>query len=98
MSTAYDRWILISTLILAFGSLCFVLQIVFLSRHKKTNSGRLQLKGRPAVAHTVLNPEGAVLVDGELWRARSADGSFFEANANLRVVGSADHLLLVEAK
>jgi len=56
------------------------------------------LKGLSAVAHTVLNPEGAVLVDGELWRARSVDGSVFGPSANLRVVGSVDHLLLVEAK
>jgi len=95
---SYDTWILVSTLILAFASLCFVLPIAFLSRHKKTNSGRLQLKGLSAVAHTVLNPEGAVLVDGELWRARSVDGSVFGPSANLRVVGSVDHLLLVEAK
>jgi len=69
--------------------------LVFLAHRKKSATGDLRLIGMPAVASTLLDPEGAVLVKGELWLARSADGRSLPANSALNIMGAAEHLLLV---
>lgn len=70
--------------------------VAALSRHKKTGSGDIQLIGEIAMVETRLAPEGTVIVHGELWRARSNDGTVISANARVRVVGFEDFLALVE--
>ncbi len=65
------------------------------SRHKKAAVSRLDLIGMVARAVTDLEPEGSVLIEGELWRARSRAGNF-RRGARVRVVGSTGHLLEVE--
>ena len=90
----YEKWALLVLLILA---LPFVLLVAYLS-HRKKASGELDLIGMPAVSHTPLNPEGAVLVRGELWQARSVDGIPLQPDVRLRVVGQVKHLLLVETQ
>ncbi len=69
--------------------------LALLARQKKSANGELRLTGMTAVSNTSLNPEGTVLVDGELWRARSFDGNLIPAESSVRVVGAAQHLLLV---
>ncbi|MCA1591449.1 MAG: hypothetical protein LC754_02090 [Acidobacteria bacterium] len=72
-------------------------RIAFLSRRKKSSGKPFQLVGRAASVVQSLNPEGAVLVDGELWRARASSGeSVPRGESNARVVGARGHLLLVE--
>jgi len=65
------------------------------SRHKKAATGKLDLIGAVARAETDFEPEGSVLIEGELWRARSRAGNF-RRGMRVRVVGSTEHLLLVE--
>ena len=67
-----------------------------LSRHKKSGTGRIQLLGAEAYVQSQLNPEGAVLIDGELWRARSEDGTSIAAHEKVEVVAIDGHLLLVK--
>jgi membrane-bound serine protease (ClpP class) len=74
-----------------------VVGVVFaLSRHKKAGSGDVKLVGEIAHVDTTLEPEGTVLVRGELWRAKSHDGSVISSHARVRIVGFQDHLVLVE--
>ena len=74
-----------------------LLYVVLLSRHRKASAGELTLVGALASVVEPLEPEGAVLVRGELWRARAADGARIEAGRqNVRVVGARGHLLSVE--
>jgi membrane protein implicated in regulation of membrane protease activity len=66
----------------------------------KKNSSRLPLKlvGRVASVERALEPEGFVLLDGELWRARVRGAARVErGRANVRVVGARDCVLEVEA-
>lgn len=70
--------------------------IAAVSRHKKAGVGDLDLMGASAVVDTTLEPEGAVLVRGELWRARSRTGGKIERGCSVRVVGASQYLLEVE--
>lgn len=77
----------------------FVLSILLLvavrSRYHKRHPSPEHLINSPGVVDKDLNPEGAVLVSGELWLARSIDGSHIPSKAQVIVVGTHDHFLLV---
>jgi membrane protein implicated in regulation of membrane protease activity len=67
-------------------------------RHKRGASGEVNLVGRVATVERDLRPEGAVLVAGELWPARTRSGqSLTRAESpRVRVVGAGGHWLEVE--
>ncbi|HVF57396.1 MAG TPA: NfeD family protein [Pyrinomonadaceae bacterium] len=69
---------------------------LILSRRKKSSRLPLRLVGRPARVEQPLNPEGSVLVDGELWCARARSGERVASGSDVRVVGASAHLLEVE--
>jgi len=89
---------MLSSIAIAAGifSLLFLALVAALSRHKKAGSGAPQLIGRSAFVEKALEPEGAVLVGGELWRARTRAGESVRKGAMVRVVGARGHLLEVE--
>ena len=62
-------------LVLGLGSLLALGVVISLWRHKKSGIGAVLLVGKQAIAQTDLTPEGSVLIDGELWRAVSLDGT-----------------------
>ena len=67
------------------------------SRHRKKALGSLHLIGRTARVEADLEPEGAVIVSGELWRARLSSGTEPLRRGRLaRVVSARGHLLEVE--
>jgi len=70
--------------------------VAALSKHKKSAVGDIRLIGLTAVVETKLDPEGTVLLRGELWRASSYDGSIIAPKYKVLVVGARDHLLVVE--
>ena len=80
----------------ALAALFLAIASISLWKHKKSGTGSLQLLGARAHAQTDLNPEGAVLVAGELWRARSLDGTTIAAHSQVEVVQLQGHLLLVK--
>jgi membrane-bound ClpP family serine protease len=84
--------------ILATPAALAALIVVALYRHKKAGAGEIKLIGEPATVETKLDPVGAVVVCGELWQARSKDGSVIPTHASVRVVGFEGHLALVEAR
>lgn len=45
--------------------------------------------------NTPLDPDGSILINGELWLARSANLDLIPARTRVIVVGVRDHLLLV---
>ena len=91
-----------SQLVLAAVLLCACVAAVVLiaalaSRHKKSATGELDLIGAVAFVETDLEPEGSVLIRGELWRARLRTTGVAHGRASrVRVVGASGHLLLVE--
>jgi membrane-bound ClpP family serine protease len=74
------------------------LVVIALYRHKKAGTGEVKLIGEAATVETKLDPVGAVVVCGELWEARSKDGSVIPTHAQVRVVGFEGHLALVELR
>ncbi|HZH29187.1 MAG TPA: NfeD family protein [Pyrinomonadaceae bacterium] len=70
--------------------------VAAMSRHQKSARRPLRLEGRVGVVLEALAPEGAVLVDGELWRARARSGESI-ARGRVRIVGARGHWLEVEA-
>jgi|GEM_PF-1841722 len=83
-------------LLLCAGFIVACLAVAAMSRHQKSAGRPLQLEGRIAVVLEALEPEGAVLVDGELWRARAQSGDRI-ARGRVRIVGARGHWLEVEA-
>lgn len=86
---------LIIAMVVALATLV-VIAVFALSRHKKAGSGEVVLIGQVARVDSALNPEGTILVHGELWRARSLDDSTIAADSRVRVVGFKDHLVLAK--
>ncbi|MGH9905999.1 MAG: NfeD family protein [Pyrinomonadaceae bacterium] len=72
------------------------LLVVATSRHKKSATSELQLIGSSGLVDTELNPQGSVLIRGELWSARSLDGTRIASHTHVRVVELQGHLLVVE--
>lgn len=89
--------------IITFGLLqciclsAFFIYIAFWSRHRKAGFDNLDLLGMPAIVNTALEPEGAVILDGELWRALAKHpAKALLPGHTVRVVGVAGHYLVVE--
>ncbi len=70
--------------------------VVALYRHSKASGGSIHLVGQTGEVASDLVPEGTVLVHGELWRARSGNGSTLDARTRVRVVRVEGHLLVVD--
>lgn len=76
------------------AGLCLL--VLALWRHKRASAGEVKLIGELGQVETKLEPEGTVIVCGELWRARSIDGTFIAAETRVRAVGIHGHLVMVE--
>ena len=83
-------------LMLASVAALATLVVVALYLHKKAGAGDVKLVGELARVETKLDPEGTVIVGGELWRARSKDGVHVSARTRVRVIAFEDHLAVVE--
>lgn len=89
--------LLISLLILSAPAVALAAYVVHASRQKKYSRLPLRLVGRVASVERALDPEGFVLVEGELWRARVRGGATVERGGpRLRVVGASGCVLEVE--
>jgi membrane protein implicated in regulation of membrane protease activity len=79
------------------AALALLSYAALLSRHRKSSSRPLRLVGRVASVERDLEPEGFVLLDGELWRARVCGGaSSVRAPVRVRVTGARGCVLEVE--
>jgi membrane-bound ClpP family serine protease len=79
-------------------ALAVVIVLAVMLRHKKSARTPLDMIGRMATVVRDLEPEGAVLVGGELLPARSRTGATISRSscARVRVVGARGHCLEVE--
>ena len=90
---AVNPWVAVG-LSAAFGGItAFLVRLAVRARSMKMRLGIDALIGLPASAMEPLNPEGHVLVDGEIWRAIATQA--VPAGAPLRVVGHEQYLLHV---
>jgi membrane-bound ClpP family serine protease len=88
--------LVISAIVFCCAGLAVLALVAAISRRKKFAAGDMRLIGASALVDSVLDPEGAILVTGELWRARSADGRTIPTHTKVHVVDLQGHLLLVE--
>jgi membrane-bound serine protease (ClpP class) len=72
----------------------WLVRLAMRARKTKFRLGPDALVGRPAHAMEPLNPQGHVLVEGEIWEAISSEP--LPKGASLRVVGLDQYLLRVE--
>jgi membrane-bound serine protease (ClpP class) len=88
---------LISLLIIAAPAVALLAYVVHASRQQKYSRLPLNLVGRVASVERALEPEGFVLIEGELWRARVRGGASVESGGTrVRVVGASGCVLEVE--
>lgn len=89
---------LVAFMIVALIVAACALVVVASSRHKKSSRAPLDLVGRIGTIERDLEPEGAVLVGGELFPARTRTGETImrARGARVRVVGARGHFIEVE--
>ena len=90
-------FIVIIVLLLGSFLSALLIFITLLSRHRKAGAGRLDPLGMSARVETKLEPEGAIILNGELWRARVKHSATpVGPGSTVRIVGVSGHLLVVE--
>ena len=89
------KLLLLIAILVSAASLAAAL-VIALYVHKRKGTGPIELIGETARVDTELDPEGTVIVCGELWRAKSKTGAVISAGAQVRVVAFVEHLALVE--
>jgi len=83
-------------LIPGLGIVTILVAVLALWIHKKAAAGNIKLIGEIGKVEMNLDPDGTVIVCGEMWRARTKDGAHVDAHTRVRVVGIEDHFALVE--
>ena len=89
--------LVISLLVLSVPFVALAAYVVHASRQQKYSRSPLNLVGRVASVERALEPEGFVLIEGELWRARvRGEAAIGRGGRRVRVVGASGCVLLVE--
>ena len=97
MKTLTLSLLALTLLLLAAPVVAALAFAVHASRQKKLSRRPLRLVGRVGSVERTLDPEGYVLVGGELWRARLRGGGSVErGSSNVRVVGARGCVVEVE--
>jgi membrane-bound serine protease (ClpP class) len=91
------RLLLISLLAVGAPAFALLAYVIHHSRQQKNSRRPLSLVGRVGSVERTLDPEGFVLVAGELWRARVRGGvTVVRGTSDVRVVGARDYVVEVE--
>jgi membrane protein implicated in regulation of membrane protease activity len=89
--------LVISLFVLSAPAVALAAYVVHASRQQKYSRRPLKLVGRVASVERALDPEGFVLIEGELWRARVRGEAAVECGGpKVRVVGASGCVLEVE--
>ena len=91
---AVSPWVAIAVSAAFGGITVFLVRLAVRARRMKSRLGPASLVGSQASAMEALNPEGHVLVEGEIWLAVSTEP--VSAGTQLRVVSIEQYLLHVE--
>jgi membrane-bound ClpP family serine protease len=89
------KLLLLSGILISVAALA-TLVVVALYLHKRSGMGDVKLIGEIAQVDTKLDPEGTIIVCGELWRAKSKNGAHLSERTRVRVVAFVDQFALVE--
>jgi len=69
-----NPWLIAIVAIFAGGLFAFVINRVISAHRRRATTGKEELMGNTAVVKAALEPEGTVLLKGELWKAVSESG------------------------
>lgn len=75
----------------ALSAFCFLPYVL----RTKASGASFGLVGRTGTVLRSLAPEGAILVCGEIWRARTRNGEKIVRGSRVRIIGAHKHLLEV---
>ena len=70
-----DIWLIVIIVVITVFILVFVIDRIIIAHKRQVSTGREDLIGKPAVVRKILNPEGTVFVEGEIWLARIDSGT-----------------------
>jgi len=88
--------VVVAIALLTGGFFTFVLAKALTIQRKTPVTGLEGLKGAVGDVRTSLSPRGSVYLNGELWRAETADGSMATTGTRVKVVGVRGFTLIVE--
>jgi membrane-bound ClpP family serine protease len=69
-----DPWLIVIVAVVIAAFIVIATILVIRAHHRQVSAGREDLIGKTAEVKTVMNPEGTVLIQGELWTAISEEG------------------------
>ena len=67
-------WLIAVVVIIISALFAFVINRVILAHRRQATIGKEEFAGKTAIAREALKPEGTVLFEGELWKARAEKG------------------------
>ena len=73
-----------------------LIALVISSHRKRVSTGDAGLIGKTGNVTRALSPEGQIYIRGEIWRAKSCDGSFIPENTEIVVTDIAGLTLTVK--
>ena len=96
-ATGISRIAIVTITALISGFFVFAVGAVVRTRLKRSSTGNEGLHGATGIVRTLLDPEGYVFIDGELWHARSLNGNL-PVDTEIRVVDVDGLMVIVEPK
>ena len=90
-----NRWLVISTGIVAAGSVVYLARMAVKSRRERPQDPTLAIVGMSGYVTAALAPRGTVRVANDTWTAVSSDGERIEAGESISVVAVDGLVLLV---
>ncbi len=94
-ATSISRIAIVTITALISGFFVFAVGAVVRTRLKRSSTGNEGLQGATGIVRTLLDPEGYVFIDGELWHARSLNGDL-PVDTMIRVVDVEGLKVIVE--
>jgi len=81
-----DRRILYSVAVAVSVFFLLVVQAVVRAHRRVPATGQIAMVGEIGITKTLLDPNGTIMIEGELWQARSDTGEKLEVNDEVEVV------------
>ncbi len=96
MAGGVSLWLVLTVVVLTAVFFLVVVAAAVRAMRRRSTTGAEALIGRLGRAKSDLSPEGVVILDGELWRARAVSTDVIASDSTVRVVAREDLKLRVE--
>jgi membrane-bound ClpP family serine protease len=84
-------------LILCSASVLLIVLFFFQLHRAKATKITLDLIGKVAIVQTELNPQGAIIINGDLWLAMTNEDETISVGKKVKVVNLKGHMLQVDS-